>query len=168
MTTNTSQPDLPLFMQSPAARRRDPETSQLSEGWLRRSGILAAQERQVLEALRAHPGTTSQELAKHLPFADRYVTSRRLAGLADKGMVHRGPKRFCNVSRMACITWHPVKAGKAIGTPAAGRQTSRPAAQAREPGPVLSPEQKRQLRERLAASADPSTRKFLASLDQRR
>ncbi len=156
--------ELPLFMQPQTARQRDPDTSQLASGWLRSSGILAAQERQVLEALKGHPGATSQELAKHLAFGDRYVTSRRLAGLADKGMVRRGPKRFCQVSRMLCITWYPGKAEASIGTPANRPQASR-APEARESGPVLTPDERRRLRQQLAASGNAAAQQLTAAID---
>jgi hypothetical protein len=157
---------LPLFTQTqaPLARRRD-ETSQHSANWMRSSGVLAAQERTVLEALKGHAGTTSRELGRVLPFADRNVTSRRLAGLADRGLARRGPKRLCRVSGMLCFTWYTNMAGQVNGTLSASRQSvSR--AEPRERGPITTPEERRQLREQLAASGDPATRRFLSELSE--
>ena len=159
-------PDLPLFLQTQASlsRRRD-ETSQHSASWMRLSGVLAAQERAVFEALKAHAGMTSRELGQEVPFADRNVTSRRLAGLADRGLVRRGPKRACRVSHMVCFTWYTNVAGQANGTLPASRQSvSR--AEPRERGPILSPADRQRLREQLAASGDPATRRFLSELSE--
>jgi hypothetical protein len=72
---------------------------------------------------------------------------------------------MCGVSRMLCITWYAGKAGQPVGTPTSRPQTPRAPAERRDPGPVTTPEERRQLRERLAAEGDPATRKFLHNLD---
>jgi DNA-binding MarR family transcriptional regulator len=96
---------LPLFMRPIPARRKDPETSQISAGKLILSGRLSNQERVVLAALHQYPGSTSGELARTMR-ADRYLPSCRLPSLRAQGLVRRGEtKRRCIVTKMLCIVW---------------------------------------------------------------
>ncbi len=139
MTVTPIQDNLPLFVQAraPLARGRD-ETSQHSAQWIKSSGVMAAQERAVFECLKLHPGATSRELSRHLPFADRNVTSRRLASLLDQGHVHKSVKRRCAVSKMLCFTWYANAVATKIGTLSA-QHPGRSRSGERDEGPIPTP-----------------------------
>jgi hypothetical protein len=160
MTTS----ELPLFMQSRPARAKDPETSQLGEDWLRRSGIHRRQLDVVREAVERNPGRTYRELAAILPFADRNVTIKRLGDLVNRGQVERGPERLCQVSRQRCMTWWPpgLVSRHAAGTLAPSGQSAAPAHRAGLPERVLTPDERRAMRRRAAAAGDPWARHYTA------
>ena len=159
--------DLPLFLQiQPSlARGSDPMTSKAGAIWFRRGRRLARQQRAVYRVLCEHPGATAREIAVVLALADVNVPARRLPSLEERGFVKRGPRRKCHVTGMIVGTWYPV--GRDRGTLSAGQVTrSRP--ERRDPVSVLTPEQRRAMREQLATSGNESQRRFLSALDEGR
>lgn len=99
----------------PTARLRDPSTSHEAGETVRDSGQREEQQRQVLAALRAHPGVTSDELA-HLAGLDRYMVGRRLPELRDerrvvevRGYPERPEKRRSEMSGRKGMVWRPVR-----------------------------------------------------------
>jgi hypothetical protein len=152
----------PLFLQMGPAlvRGKDPSSSRRGSCWVQGSGRLGRQEAIVLKAVTAAPGSTAREIAKTLDCGDVNVPARRLASLAERGLVRRGPERRCGVTGMTAQAWYP------IGTlPASRSAVSRP--KPRDRGPILSVEQRRAMRERLAVEGDESQRRFLAALSER-
>ncbi len=151
--------DLPLFLQTRPAltRTKDPSSSHRGSLWVQGGGRLGRQEALVLKAVRENPGLTARELARAIDCGDVNIPARRLASLAERGLVKRGPERRCRVTGMTAQTWFP------LGTIRAGRPAvSRP--ERREPVSVLTPEQRRAMREQLASSGSEKQRHFLESL----
>lgn len=96
-------------IETPAARRSDPESSHRAAEEVTASGRRAAQLAQVIAAVRKHPGRTSMELAR-LTGLDRYLLARRLPEAATAGAVAKGQQRVCSVSDRLALTWLPVMA----------------------------------------------------------
>jgi hypothetical protein len=105
-----SDKEYPLFlqMQAPLTRAKDPSTSRRGSCWIQGSGRLGRQEAIVLKAVTAAPGSSARELAKALGCGDVNVPARRLASLADRGLVKRGLERRCAVTGMTAQTWYPI------------------------------------------------------------
>ncbi len=80
--------------QLPLARNSDPISSFEAAEELVNSGELETQNRQVLTALKLHPGLSSKKLAE-VSGLNRYTVARRLPGLRDKGQVQNCPKNYC-------------------------------------------------------------------------
>lgn len=103
-------------IQTPAARRYDPETSHMAAAEVTRSGKRHTHIRMLADVLEIHSGRTSAELAvivaaKH-PELDRHEVARRLAD--GKGVVFmQGPKRLCSKTNRMCVTWF-LKQAKAV------------------------------------------------------
>lgn len=95
---------------TPVARATDPATSHLAAEAITASGARDAQAQLAAEAVRKHPGHTSNELAELCPL-DRYALARRLPECATAGAVRRGQSRECRVSGRSAVTWWPVEAG---------------------------------------------------------
>ena len=76
---------------APLAAHADPMTSHRAASVLTRSGARDAQKREVLAALRRHPGVSSKQLAA-LAKLDRHQCGRRLPDLERDGFVRRGPE----------------------------------------------------------------------------
>ncbi len=151
----------------PLSRHADPLPSYKAADGLRRSGVGGRQRLAVYHALRANQGCTSAELARIMD-VDRYQPSRRLPELVRAGWVCRGTRRRCSVTHVVCETWWIVRAwaeGRKSGSPVPSRtaQQAAPAPGAGEPEPVLSPEQRRELRRRLAAQGDSFAATFTAA-----
>ena len=89
---------------TPAARRSDPETSHLAAEVITKNGTRHHQQQLAADAVRKHPGRTSQELA-HLTGIDRYVLARRLPECT---AVRKGVAVECTVTRRQALTWWPV------------------------------------------------------------
>lgn len=98
--TPTASPNV----QTPRARRTDPETSHVAAE--RVAPKLRAQQQVVLDALTRWPGSTAVELAKASGL-DRYMVSRRLPELVPTH-ARRGKPRVCRVASTPQTTWHPV------------------------------------------------------------
>ena len=94
------------------ARSTDPQTSHDAARHIVSSGQQALQQNQALDAVRCHPGLTSNELAQASGF-DRYMLARRLPELCDHDRVVRGDARKCDVSGRSAATWWPVTPGVA-------------------------------------------------------
>jgi hypothetical protein len=161
-----------MMSMEPASRDRDPVSSNRAAEAIKQSGVGGKQRLAVYMALRQHQGCTSAELAEHMG-ADRYCPSRRLPELARAGWVCRGRRRRCKVSGVVCKTWWIVRGwaeGSKTTAPVpsrpAGQNAPAPAAGEREPVAVLTPEERRRLRERMMQSGDSLTRKFLAGVAQ--
>jgi hypothetical protein len=90
-------------IQTPRARRTDPETSHLAAE--RIAPKLRAQQQVVLDALIRWPGSTAVELAKASGL-DRYLVSRRLPELVPTH-ARRGKPRVCTVASTPQTTWYP-------------------------------------------------------------
>ncbi len=136
----------------PLSRHADPLSSYKAADKLKRSGLGGKQRLAVYHAVRAHQGLTSAELAKVMG-VDRYCPSRRLPELERGHWVCRGTRRRCSVTHVVCETWYIVRPwaeGRKSGAPV----PLAPAKAAGEPEPVLSPEQRRELRRRLAAQGN--------------
>lgn len=94
-------------VETPAARKTDPVTSHLAAEYHTRSGDRARQQAQTAEAVRLHPGHTSQELAQ-LTGLDRYMLARRLPECVTAGRVTKGSTQRCSVTGRLALTWWPV------------------------------------------------------------
>ena len=99
-------------IETPAARRTDPETSHEAAEIHTRSGKRAHQQHQTVAAVRAFPGKTSFELAMATGL-DRFMLPRRLSECETAGLVKRGVAVECTVTRRKALTWWPVIAGQA-------------------------------------------------------
>ena len=86
------------------ARRSDPETSREAADKLLASGAATSQLRDVLAALRKHPGCTAAELADAEEL-DRYTVSRRLPELVRMMLAVKQPARTCRVRKTSMLTW---------------------------------------------------------------
>jgi hypothetical protein len=168
-----------MMNMEPRTRNADPASSFEAAERLHRTGLSGKQRLAVYHALREHQGATSKELAKFMD-VDRYTPARRLKELEDTGWVCRGRRRKCRVSGVESLTWwivrrwidkpdHPeVRKPVAEDGPdgATPRLRSGQASDAERPARVTTPDERRRLRERLAATADERTRRFLAGLQQ--
>lgn len=100
-------------VQTPASRATDPVTSYEAEQHVNASGLRAHQQRQVANAVRQWPGCTSYELSEKMK-ADRVMPARRLRELVTAGEVVEGPKRKCQQSGRAALTWWPRRAQRLV------------------------------------------------------
>lgn len=170
-----------MMNMEPHTRNADPASSFEAAERLRRSGLSGKQRLAVYHALREHQGATSKELAEFMG-GDRYTPARRLKELEEAGWVCRGWRRKCRVSGVESLTWWIVrpwidKADRRVPEDrkpdaddgpdgATPRLRSGQASDAERPARVTTPDERRRLRERLAATADERTRRFLAGLKQ--
>ena len=102
---------LDLFDCAPKARRTDPVTSHEAAEHAEQTGIIAGQQKIVLDLVRRHPGNTSAELAwsDDAQGLDRYAIARRLPELVRLGKVRRGEARVCSESGRRAVTWEVVR-----------------------------------------------------------
>lgn len=97
-----------MRVETPASRATDPVTSHAAEADTTRSGRRAAQQQQVAEAVRQHPGVTSAELARRTGI-DRHAIGRRLPECETAGAVRRGaPVRDPQTGRTG-VSWWPAE-----------------------------------------------------------
>jgi hypothetical protein len=94
-------------IETPAARRSDPETSHEAAEHHTRSGARADQQAQTIAAIRAFPGRTMQELSE-LTGMDRYMLGRRVSECETAGAIRRMPKRKCRVTGRMAEPWEAV------------------------------------------------------------
>ncbi|MFL4510817.1 winged helix-turn-helix domain-containing protein [Stenotrophomonas maltophilia] len=97
-------------MTSHPARSTDPSTSHEAARHVVDSGLQADQQRVAMLALKQGSGLTSNELAQRTGLC-RYMLARRLPELEEAGLVWRGQKRECKVSRRSACTWWAVAPG---------------------------------------------------------
>jgi len=96
-----------LFYDGPMCRRDDPITSFESAEIITESGDRATQQHIVLAAVKMNPGHTSRELAQIMRW-DNDIVHKRLPELKHAGLVQKGDKRLCRVSkRYPAYTWYP-------------------------------------------------------------
>lgn len=100
------EPSAPFRVETPAARRTDPESSHRAAEEITASGKRAAQLALVIAAVRRFPGRTSMELAG-LTGLDRYLLARRLPEAVTAGAVAKGAQRLCLRSDRLALTWNP-------------------------------------------------------------
>ena len=84
-------------VETPIARRSDPESSHRAAEHHTRSGKRGAQQDQAAAAVRQFPGCTSFELAMRTHL-DRYMLARRLPECEAAGRVRRGTQRTCGIT----------------------------------------------------------------------
>ena len=94
------------------ASRLDPLSSQLAAHEVEHSGKRRRQIEAVVEAVRNHPGHTSNELSYLCPSIDRYTFARRLPEAETLGLVERiraddGTPHLkqCTVGKRLAMTW---------------------------------------------------------------
>ncbi len=145
-----------MMHMEPHARNADPASSFEAAERLHKSGLGGKQRLAVYHALRQHQGATSKELAEFMD-VDRYTPARRLKELEDAGWVCRGPRRKCRISGIESVTWWIVRPW--IDPPQADCRPDRNVPE--HPNRVTTPDERRQLREKLAATGDERTRRFL-------
>lgn len=110
MATNQQDlfaPQPPRRVETPAARRTDPETSHAAAEVITKSGERAHQQHQTAAAVKRHPGHTSQELSE-LTGIDRYTLARRLPECETAGSAKRGAVTECTVTKRKALTWWPA------------------------------------------------------------
>ena len=93
------------IVDTPRARRADPETSHEAAEAILDSGELGRQQRAVLAAVRRWPGLTSLELGARMEI-NRWAVARRLPEL-EPVHVRRGESRVVNGRRH--VTWFPAR-----------------------------------------------------------
>lgn len=93
-------------VETPIARRRDPDSSHLAAKEITASGQRAAQQAQAIAAVKQFPGRTSQELCE-LTGLDRYMLARRLPECITANGVRKGIQRRCSVTGKTALTWWP-------------------------------------------------------------
>lgn len=96
-----------VYHDATPARATDPHTSHLAAAEIVASGARAEQQRQVLTAVRAMPGSTSAELAQAFEL-DRYTVARRLPEIERSGAIRRGDARRCDANGRTALTWWPA------------------------------------------------------------
>lgn len=104
-------------IQTPAARRNDPESSHLAAAGVTKSGKRRTHIRQLAELVVNNPGQTSAELAfiaadVH-PHLTRHECARRLPDGAGT-MFTRGESRQCRQTNRLCLTWWPTDAAQEL------------------------------------------------------
>lgn len=165
-----------MMNMEPHARNSDPASSFEAAERLHKTGLGGKQRLAVYHALREHQGATSKELAEFMD-VDRYTPARRLKELEDAGWVCRGLRRKCRISGIESVTWWIVRPWidqpdrrvpedrkpDADDAPdgATPRLRSGQSSDAERPARVTTPDERRRLREKLAATADERTRRFL-------
>jgi hypothetical protein len=93
----------PPNVDTPRARRADPETSHEAAEAIKASGELGRQQLAVLAAVRRWPGLTSLELGARMKL-DRWAVARRLPEL-EALHVRKGEAKVVNGRRH--VTWWP-------------------------------------------------------------
>jgi hypothetical protein len=108
-----------MNVQTPAARRTDPETSHLAAAHIIANGARGHNQRQAAEAVRNFPGRTSRELAAECKM-DRHELARRLPECKRAGAVFIGAVKTCSISGRQALTWwpEPQQVGLALGVAA--------------------------------------------------
>ena len=100
--------NLRVYEPAPHAATADPVTSHEAAEAAKRSGLVARQAAQVLDAIRKTPGLTSAELAQRHGL-DRYMVARRMSDLKHAGLVREGEPRQCQVGRGRAMPCYPTQ-----------------------------------------------------------
>jgi predicted transcriptional regulator len=83
------------------ARSTDPLSSHLAGHEVEANGVASHQRQIAFNAVKAHPGMTSKELAQ-LCHECRYMLARRLPEISE---IEKGEMRECAVSGRQSVTW---------------------------------------------------------------
>lgn len=101
-------------VETPAARRSDPEPSHLAAAEITRSGERESQQRAVVDLVRSYPGRTARELAEiefaglpQDPTKRYYAIQRRVSEMSPR-YIRRGGQRKCSESERVATTLWPV------------------------------------------------------------
>lgn len=99
----------------PRARTSDPDTSHQAADYVRSSGVLGRQQREVLAAVNRWPDRTSAELSQLMAAAAgrhwtelRWMVARRLPEL-EPVHVRKGEARACSMTRRSAHVWSPAR-----------------------------------------------------------
>ncbi|QAU25325.1 MarR family transcriptional regulator [Dyella sp. M7H15-1] len=95
-------------VETPAARTNDPITSHPAVEEVTRSGQRHTNMLAVIDAVCAHPGLTSAELAQYTPLG-RHEVARSLPEAARANAVVKGDKRQCFFTGNLALTWWPAE-----------------------------------------------------------
>jgi len=95
-------------VETPAARTNDPITSHVAAEKVTGSGLRHTNMLAVIDAVRAHPGLTSAELAQYTQI-ERHEVARRLPEAARAHAVVKGDKRQCSLTGNLALTWWPTE-----------------------------------------------------------
>lgn len=103
-------PPVSMVVQTPIARRTDPESSHLAAETITKSGARSDQQNKAAEAVKQFPGHTSHELAaltcgKRNVTDWRYALARRLPECEVSGRVRKGQMRTCSVTGRKAHVW---------------------------------------------------------------
>ena len=93
-----------MNIQTPAAKKGDPETSHLAADAITRSGARQKQIERVVAMDQETNGLTSRELADHHK-EDRYMVARRTSEAETAQEVEKGPVRICAIGKCKAVTW---------------------------------------------------------------
>lgn len=88
------------------ARKRHPVTSKRAAIEVVREGLVDTQVDRVVRAVRRWPGNTATELAERAGLC-RYMVGKRLSVAVERGLIRRGVKVQCTVTRRLALTWRP-------------------------------------------------------------
>jgi len=98
------------LVETPIARSSDPESSHRAAADITASGRRGQQIAQTIAAVRAFPGSTSQELSDKTGIC-RFVLARRLPEAVTAGAIVKGQQRACSVTGKLALTWWAVDPG---------------------------------------------------------
>ena len=91
-----------------AARNTDPITSHIAGNEHTASGKRVHHIDIVIDAVIAHPGKTSAELAP-ICRLERHEVARRTSDAERCGAIRKGQIRKCNTSGRSAVTWWPAE-----------------------------------------------------------
>jgi len=154
----------------PGSKRGDPLPSFLASATLKQSGAWHRQLWTVFHGVRQYPGLTAAELTERLGLEDKYIASRRLPEMRDRfRVVCNGRPRRCTASpsRRLRQTWYCARRWIDKPRSPAPTEPARIASPARETGdpkPITTtPEQRREIRRRLASQGDSFASTFTSA-----
>jgi hypothetical protein len=100
-------------IETPAARANDPITSHIASAKVTANNSRHTNMLAVIDAVYAHPGHTSAELAQYTDM-ERHEVARRLPEAARANAVLRGEKRECTLTGNLALTWWPAEERKVV------------------------------------------------------
>jgi len=97
-------PEMPVET-SPLVRRDGPATAAASAAAMRGSKRLGDLQREALELVRQHPGSTAHELDRLRPSGDSVRIARRLSELRNSHLIYTSGTKPDPVTGRACQRW---------------------------------------------------------------